>query len=76
MFIYTGKNTDTGEQLICEFDTDHEARNFIDDNLSQYPEYKVYEDEEEYVVYSNQIDDDAQASARENMYPVGDDSDY
>ncbi len=74
MYYYTGKDLETGEKIEREFEDHDEARNFADEYSREYPVYKIYDDEMEGVIYSNEIDDDANAVARENMFPEGEDN--
>lgn len=73
MYIYTAKSIETGEVLKKEFTNDDEARDFADFNLREYPDYEVYDDEEDEIIYSTALDEDIEATARENMYPEGED---
>lgn len=75
MYIYTAKSEETGEELKKEFEEHGDARDFADLNLREYPEYEVYDEEQDEIIYSNELDEDNEATARENMYPDGDEED-
>jgi hypothetical protein len=69
MFKYKGKDPETGGILSKEFQNENEARDFADENDREYPNFEIYDEEEDEIVHSTEIEEDIKAVAMENMFP-------
>ena len=73
MYTYTATSTDTGEELKQKFEDHGDARDFADDNVREFPDYEVYDEEQDMIIYSTSLDKEIEADSRDDMYPEGED---
>ena len=66
MFIYNGKNPDTGDRFTKEFDDEDDAKKFAQKNLSFFPQYAITSTEDDNEVI------DASYNHEENEFGLDD----
>lgn len=69
MYIFKGFNPITQEEARKKFDNESEAIAYGSDNASDFPNYKITDLDTDDVIYSSQEDEDAKATAMDNLFP-------
>lgn len=73
-FHYVGRSGDPSDSFKFEktFDDDYDATSYADENIYQYPIFKVT-DEDGDVIYSNKMSDKGVKGILNDMFPEGED---
>ncbi len=67
-YTYTGSNPETGERKELPFEDENEAVHFARHNASEYPIYRVI-DEDDTLIDSDELAEDDDQTAWDNMFP-------
>lgn len=69
VFVFTGKMQGVSDVKVVNFDNEDEARDFANENATDYPIFSVVDTVSGDIVYSNEIADDEEEAIRISMFP-------
>ncbi len=72
-FVFTGRMQGSPEVKILHFDNEDDARDFANENASEWPIFKVVDASNNETVYSDKMADDEEDAIRDSMFPDVDD---